>query len=367
MEKFKTASNDIQTSLVGEDPSKLYNNYNYVNCQNNNINIRFCKDHGNFTFTIGAILRNYHVYDNLRKDMMPIRKIVASPNATFTYRFNNMHFISIAYDEMLKWHSIDNLMDNLFIQNYNQIIRSSVNRYNGYTREVSMTHMLMMPLQGFTLTNMLSYEYIENDIVNNYHQTGIVNKINRQIYDTGINSISIISSVEKRFMFIPLNTKINFNYRYNDTPLLFNNRLINTKFNSYSIQGVFSTHYKTGFNGKITSDILISNYKNQLSENKLFSIDYLALLSYNTNKLYASFDVRFRDYRVNAFYDHNMYLDFELRYNISSKLSLYCVGNDFLNLKGRTQEEAVINDYFTNTRLVHYMPGYIMCGITLKY
>ena len=112
---------------------------------------------------------------------------------------------------------------------------------------------------------------------------------------------------------------------------------------------------------------MISNYKNQLSNNKLCNINYLALLSYNTDKLYAAFDVRFRDYRINESPSHNMYLDFEFRYNISSKLSLYCIGNDVLNLKGRIQEEVVINDYFTNTRLVHYMPGYIMCGITLKY
>ena len=166
---------------------------------------------------------------------------------------------------------------------------------------------------------------------------------------------------------MPLNTKLNFNYIYNDTPLFYDDKLINTKFNSYNIQEIISTHYKKGFNGKITADIMISNYKNQLPNNKLCNINYLALLSYNTDKLYAAFDVRFRDYRINESPSHNMYLDFEFRYNISSKLSLYCIGNDFLNLKGRIQEEVVINDYFTNTRLVHYMPGYIMCGITLKY
>ena len=359
--------NDIKTRLIEELPSTLYNNDNYANYWDNNLNVRLCKDQGIFTFTIGAILRNYHISDNLRRDMLPIKKVIASPNATFTYRFSNMHFISVAYDELLKYNSIDDLTDNSYIQNYNQIIHNSVNRYNGYTRKASMTHMLMIPLHGFTMTNMLSYECIENDIINNHHQTGIVDKINRQTYDTGINSVSIISSVEKRFMIMPLNTKFNFNYTYNDTPLLYNDKLVNTKFNSYTIQGIISTHYKNGVNGKITADILISNYKNNLSDNKLFNIDYLALLSYNTNKLYAAFDVRFRDYRINESLGHNMYLDFEFRYNISSKLSLYCIGNDFLNLKGRIQEEVVINDYFTNTRLVHYIPGYIMCGITLKH
>lgn len=108
-----------------------------------------------------------------------------------------MHFISVAYDELLKCNSIDDLTDNSYIQNYNQIIHNSVNRYYGYTRKASMTHMLMIPLHGFTMTNMLSYECIENDIINNHHQTGIVDKINRQTYNTGINSVSIISSVEK--------------------------------------------------------------------------------------------------------------------------------------------------------------------------
>lgn len=359
--------NKIQTELMEELPGTLYNNDNYANYWDNNINARFCKDHGKFTFTIGTILRNYQVYDNIKRDMLPIKRIIASPNATFTYRFTNMHFISIAYEELLKWNSIDALLDNSYIQNYNQIMHNSVNKYNGYTRKTSMTHMLMMPLQGFTMTNMLSYEYIEDDIVNNHHQNGIVNKINRQIYEKNINRLSVISSMEKRFMFMPLNTKLNFNYIYNDTPLLYDNKLINTKFNSYNIQGIISTHYKKGVNGKITTDILFSNYKNALSESKLFNIDYLALLSYNTDKLYAAFDVRFRDYRVNESSSHNMFLDFEFRYNISSRLCLYCIGNDFLNLNGRIQEEAIINDYFTNTRLIHYMPGYIMCGLTLKY
>lgn len=122
---------------------------------------------------------------------------------------------------------------------------------------------------------------------------------------------------------MPLNTKVNFSYIYNDTPLLYEDEFLNTKLNSFNIQGMISTHYGEGFNGKISADIPISNYKNQQSENKLLNIDYLALLSYNTDKLYAAFDARFRDYRVNGSSSHNLYLDFEFRYNITSKLSLY--------------------------------------------
>ena len=60
--------------------------------------------------------------------MLPIKKVIASPNATFTYRFNNMHFISVAYDELLKCNSIDDLTDNSYIQNYNQIIHNGTEK-----------------------------------------------------------------------------------------------------------------------------------------------------------------------------------------------------------------------------------------------
>ena len=43
--------NDIKTRLIEELPSALYNNNNYANYWNNNINARFCKDQGKFTFT----------------------------------------------------------------------------------------------------------------------------------------------------------------------------------------------------------------------------------------------------------------------------------------------------------------------------
>lgn len=359
--------NFMRTKLQQEDPDVLYDNDNYANYWDNNINARLCKDLGKFTFTIGAVLRNYQIYDNINREMLPVGKVIASPDVNFTYRFNNMHFISIAYDEFLSWNSIEDLIDDSYIQSYNQIVHNSVNRYNGYTHKASMTHMFMIPLHGVTMTNMFSYKYIGNDIINNHHQVGIIDKINRQVYDAGINSISAMSSIEKKFLFMPLNTKVNFSYTYDDTPLLYEDELLNTDFNSFNVQGIVSTHYKKGLNGKLSADILISSYKNRLSQNKLFNIDYLALLAYNTDKLYAAFDARFRYHRVNGVSSHNPYLDFEFRYDITSKLSLHCIGNDFLNLKGRIQDGAVINDYYTNIRSIYYMPGRIMCGIAIKY
>lgn len=166
---------------------------------------------------------------------------------------------------------------------------------------------------------------------------------------------------------MPLNITVNFAYLHNDIPLAYNHNFVDSKFNTFNIQSIVSTHYKRGFNGKLTSDIVITKQRNDISCNKLLSVDYLALVSYHTDKLYASFDTRYRDYQVNDNQSHHLYFDFELRYSLTSKLSLHCIGNDFLNLNGRVQREAKINDYYTNSRAVHYMPGYIIGGITFKY
>lgn len=357
---------NFSSGIQPDDNKTEFDNQNYVGYFDNNFHIRFSKDRGKFTFTAGLSLQAVRVQNNLDRDFLDRSKLLLVPDLRFNYKFNNTHFVTLSYDELFRTHSIDDLIDGYNILSYNQIMHSSVNRLFGYVHKVSLTHMLMIPISGFTMLNMASFEYNKDDIADDYSMRYIVNDIDKRSC-SGAKSLTWMSSLEKKFIFMPLDAKLNFSFTHNYLPFFNEGTLYKSKSNLFNVQAMVSTHYKTGFNGRFTIDYMSSRLENRLGNNKLFSMDYLGLASYNTKKLYLSFDVRYRDYRMNETTTHNIFYDFTVRYDLLKNLTLQITGDDIFHISSRLQTEGELNSYYTNYRTVSYMPGSILCGIIVKY
>lgn len=354
------------SDLEPKDDKLMFCNENYLNYFDNNFNLRFVKDRGKFTFTTGLSLKSIEANQDIKRKIVGGSKLLLLPNLKLSYKLSNFHFMMLTYDEFISTHSIDNLIDKYNIWSYNNIMHSSVNNLYKYVHKLSFSHILLIPISGIFMINMVSYNYNQNDIVDDYSMKYIITDVNKRSC-SGAKSFNWMTSFEKKFIFIPLNTKINFNFMHNYMPFFNENVFYKSNNNMFNIQFMANTHYQKGLNGQFTVDFMSSRFNNLFGKNKLFSIDYLWLASYTTKQLYASLDVRFRKYCMNGKNTHEIFYDFACRYDLSDKVTFQICGNDIGHINSRVQTEAVLNNYYTNYRNIYYMPGNIMLGVIVKY
>lgn len=354
------------SDLQPEENKQMFLNRNYVGYLDNNLNIRLVKDRGKLTFTTGLSIKLIDANNDIKREQVDCKALLVVPNIKLSYKLSNFHLFMLSYDELFKTNTINNLIDKYDIRAYNQIIHSSVNSLSGYVHKVSFNHMLMIPISGFFMINMASFDFQKNDIVDDYSMKNIISVINKRSY-SGAKSFNWMTSLEKKFIFMPLDTKINFNFTHNFVPFFKENILYKSKNNMLNIRYIASTHYKKGLNGKFMVDYMNSHFNNRLGKNKILSTDYLCLASYNTSQLYASIDLRYRDYRMNGKNTHDLFYDFTCRYDFSDKMTLQITGNDITHINNRIQTEGTLNNYYTNYRSIYYMPGNIMLGLIVKY
>ncbi len=357
---------NLITNLTPNSHVADFDNDNYVKCLDNNISLKLSKDIGKLTFTTGAALKAVKLENNINRDFKNTPKILLTPMLRMTYKFSNTNFINLNYNEAFVTHSIKDMIDGYYIDSYNRITNSDVNKLYGYVHKAELSHIFMDLLNGFTLINMANFEYKKNNITNDYAMNFIINQTTQRVV-SGEKAFTWMTSADQKFMVMPLDIKINLMYTHIYTPFYNKEELLKAKNNVLNTQSLITTHYKKGLNGKLVIDYMMSSYNSSLGKNTLHSTDWLAELSFTAKKLYAAMDMRYRTYRFNGNTTHNTYYDITCRYKITEKMTLQIVGNDVLHLSSRTQTEAVLNSYFTNYRTIDYMPGSIRAGFVIKY
>lgn len=353
-------------NLTPEENNTLFQKYNRVSYLDHNLNLRFSKDKGKFTFTAGLALKAITAKHNLVRSFDQRHKVVVSPNLRASYKVSPTNSITFTYDEFLRTHSVQNLVEGYQMLAYNQMMRSSVDKFYGYVRRASLTHLFRLTETGSTFINQASFESADHHLVNNYSQQGTITDIDKRLY-SGANRFTWLSSVEKRHLFMPLVAKISLMYRHSYSPFFSDDELYKSKNNLWKLQTYLGTDFKLGFNGRVAIDHTKSRFNTLLGKNQFANTDYLFLVSYNTSKLYASADVRYRNLKMVQ--DSHSYFsyDFMVRYDLTSKLSFQLVGDDIFHTAKRIVADTTLHPYFNTNRTIFSMPGSIMAGVLFRY
>lgn len=166
---------------------------------------------------------------------------------------------------------------------------------------------------------------------------------------------------------MPLVAKISLMYRHSYSPFFSDDELYKSKNNLWKLQTYLGTDFKLGFNGRVAIDHTKSRFNTLLGKNQFANTDYLFLVSYNTSKLYASADVRYRNLKMVQ--DSHSYFsyDFMVRYDLTSKLSFQLVGDDIFHTAKRIVADTTLHPYFNTNRTIFSMPGSIMAGVLFRY
>lgn len=324
------------------------------------------RDRGALTFTLGARLQRLLPEGKLSRPLPSGRETALLPTLKLNYRLSTTHFALLEHDHALEIYAADQLAGGYRINSYKSLSSSSVDRLYARSSRTMLIHVLMYPLYGFQITNVLSWEQSKHSLVDDYRQQGLVSIIDRRTA-SGAYSLSWMSALEQKFLFMPLNAKLEGMYMRRHTPYYQTQQLSSLDVDLLRFKGRLTTFYKHGLNADLSVEHLRTAYRNVSVKSEVYSTDYRAALSWRSPKLHAEAALRYRDFRQSSLHTKQIYYDCTLRYELSSKLSFELVGQDILHTNERVQTDIHIGPYLTSTRTMYYMPGHLMLGLKVKY
>ncbi len=328
--------------------------------------VQIGRDRGKFVYSVRLRYIHNNVCTNIKKDFNDNKSNVFSPFIQAKYQFTPFHYIMTNYKYGTNRNSIMNLFDGQWLKSYNQLYKSSANRFFSSSHKISCSHLLSLQYSGWNFLNTLSYEFINNPICNNNIQEGVLNITEKKI-GAKETSLSFMSSVEYKFVDLPLNIRYNVNYNQTHSPMLNAGTLYNTTSNNVQMMLQLRTFFKKGFNCKMEWSALNMKYSGTPTENKYMTNDILALVSWQNKDIYADFNAKLKTFNLNQTKTNNVYYGFDFRYNMSKKLVLEVSGTDILHINERRQLVGNISSYYLSKSLTWHLPGHIIAGITMKY
>jgi hypothetical protein len=352
--------------LAQEMPNTRFDNDNRLEYRSNGVNVKFGKDKGKLTFlgTLGYLNIRSHT-DIARRFRQRSQKRL-SPAVSIRYAFRDTHHLSVDYQHETSTRPITNLLRNAYLQTYNRVISADIDRLFYAKNSVSLTQILMAPYVGISLMNIASLDVSKEATTENHRLAGATDVIEKRVYPN-FCTLSWLSTIEYRFIGIPLNIRLNLNYIYNNTPIYYEDTPYKARLNQASGQLQLTTHYKKGFNGKLRLDLNHANYRGLPVNNRTLTTTLLGQITWSNRRIHAAADVRYRRYRLNHTDTQDLFYGFEARYDVSRKVSLKLSGEDLFHLSERVRSSGHIDSYYAVESRVWYMPGNILCGITWKY
>jgi hypothetical protein len=352
--------------LEQEQPNTRFDNDNELDYLSNGVNVKFGKDKGRLTFLGSLGYLDIRSHTDIVRSFRQRSKRLLSPSVRIRYAFRDTHHLSVDYNYETSTHPITNLLSNGYLKTYNKVLSGNIDRLFYAKNSVSLTQVLMAPYTGISLMNIASLDVSKEATTENYRLAGATNVVEKKVYPD-FYTLSWLSTVEYRFIGIPLNIRLNFNYIYNNTPIYFEDALYKTRFNQASGQFQLTTHSKKGFNGKLQLDLNQASYRGLPVNNRTLTTTLWGQIAWSNKRMHAVADVRYRHYKLNQTSTQDLFYGFEARYDISRKVSLKLSGEDVFHLSERVRSSGSIDSYYSVDSRIWYMPGNIMCGITLKY
>lgn len=343
-----------------------YDNDLFIDHTDNGLSLKLNKDRGKFTFTGGIDYRYLHLHTNRVRPFQQNAKHVWAPMLRMDYAFTQMHRLSFDYDYSVNNHPITSLTDHSYLQGYDRIISSTADRFFFSRNRVSLQEVLILPMMGVTLINIASFSSMKDGLVDNHSLWELTNLSEKRIL-SGTKTFSWLSTFEYKFLGLPLNARLSLNYNHHYMPVFNDDELYKSRLNRLGGQFRLATFYKKGFNGKLQADVNRSNYHGLPVKNELWTHTLMGSIAWNNSRLYASGDVRFRRYHQSTVTTRNLYYGLEMRYKLTPEIQLQCSAIDMLHLSERIQASGIIDSYYAVNSRVWYMPGSILCGVTVKY
>lgn len=354
------------SSFDEEVVSTAYHNDETLNYTRISTDALLGKDSGKFNFDIRISYALLQANTNLKKRIPNRKRHFIYPKLSAKYVFTPTHHIAVTYDYDVRENTLLSLLDEKYLKSYNQVVGSSLNRLYYKSHKASLMHFLMFPYLGVNMMNLISYENSKDSPIDSSYQYEYISLSEKRNGRTR-NQFSYLSTIEYRFIPIPLNIQANLNYTYTYLPIYNFDVLYKSKLNGLNVLLKATTYYKKGFNGTIQWAIDKQTYRGLPMKNKRVSHKLFGELTWHNDKLYTNINARFDRSKFNTTRVKNIFYGFELKYRLSENYNLKLSGMDIMHLSERKQTTGIISPISSIDSKVWYMPGHMLLGVLIRY
>lgn len=356
----------FKTHFDEEAKNDLYHNDATLNNTSYTTDALLGKDKGSLQFNIRLRYALLHANTNIARALENRTTHLFSPALQIIYKISLFQQLTLNYEYSAKENPITSLLDATYLTSFNRMVNSAYTHFYYKTHQTTLLHFMTFPFNGFTIMNSITYENSKDNSTNNNLQEGYISITERRNGDRQ-NTVSLMSSMEYKFLTLPLNLKTNFIYNYSYSPQFNFDELYKTKLNMIGFLFQATTFYKKGFNGKAQWSVNKSAYRGLPVNNKTVDYKLSGTISWQNAKFYAAVNTIYNRYNLNDIRVNNLFYGFEARYNIKKNIELKLTGTDVTHLSERKQTTGTIDSYYSVNSRVWYMPGNILLGVLLKY
>jgi hypothetical protein len=310
-------------------------------------------------------LHNIIFKHNINRYLDDNNKIVFEPQIEFSFVPKKSQRFTISYTENIGLISAKDLISGMLVSDYNNYTSgSNVENIYSVKHRISSLFVIVNQFRNIQFVANISYEIIKNSTTKDYYRTGMTNKT-KTVSTPQRHTLFFISSFSKKFLFAPINMKLDINYQQNKYSYLIAGNEIKYQNYSPSLNIELGSSYKQGFNGAVYANFLHSYYKTTIL-NKQYIQRYTGKISFTKNKFYTSTSIGYESNNVSKIMQHFYYWDANIRYSFNEKYELELIGNDILHLSDKRWQEISQIDNVMIESYVRRISGYIILKFNIK-
>lgn len=364
--KSSMTKQNITSRLYQLRPTSLYDNDAHLTYNDYYIESLVGRDRGSLNFSLRLRYQWLFAKTNLSRKLSRKNNDVFSPMFQVKYAFSPYHHFTFNYEYSKQKQPLSSVLDNSVLTSYNQVIASGYNQLFYSSHKLSLLQVSMFPFIGLNMMNMVSYEKSHDDKTENYVQSGYTSITEHRLC-LDIQRFAWMSTLEYRFVNLPVNIRANFSYNFSDRPMYSQNRLYETK--SHNINWLLGVRsfYKMGVNYDFKWMFQKLSYVDSPMRNDLQVDDAVGLISWQNKNTYAAVNMKYSINHLNQRQMHTVRWGLEMRYQLNHSLELNLLGYDLLHLSERKQETGSAESHYAVNNTIWYTPGSLMLGLKYKY
>lgn len=286
------------------------------------------------------------------------------PFANIKFNFSSRHYLDLSYNKTITTPSIENIINNPYISDFNSFIANQDIFRNTSTKEhqFHLKYSIYDEFSGTLLELDGKYNIKKNKITKN---TVSVKDYYTSLYKLADKYDDWFTEVvfNKNFSAIPLRLNLWSYYMFNNNEQFIENHPIDFEYEKFFYEIKFSSKFRTWFNFEAGYSFKQSKISNADIVTKFTISKPFTRLLFNYKQFAMTIDASYDNYKSNLLNHDFIQIDPSARYKSKNKKwEFYIKAKDILQLnKNEIINTTLYANYFTE-KYISVMGGYILFG-----
>ncbi len=312
-------------------------------------------------YRFGANYNFLYVQERKIEDILPF--------ASIKFNFSSHHYLDLSYKKTITVPTIENIINNPYIFDFNSFITNQNIFSNTFTKEhqFHIKYSIYDEFSGMLFEldgkyNIKNNKITKNTLITNDYYTHLYTISNK--YDEWFGEVLF----NKNFSVIPLKLNLRSHYMFNRDKQFIENQPVDFKYEKFFCELKFLSKFRKWFNFEVGynfkyNKISNANMVTEFTINKPF-----AKLLFDYKQFNLTINASYDDYKSNLLNHNFVRIDPSARYTLkNNKWEFYIKAKDILQL---AKNEIISTNSYANyfeEKYISVMGGYILFGAKFMF